>query len=83
VDNEAVRTLALIGKAASPCAPITQLTIGQLGRSVIVKAEGGIYSKGGKVSKKKRITISGTHTCRVGTRDLVNYLAAPAPATRG
>ncbi len=82
VDDEAVRTLALIGKASIARRSITKLTMGQLGRSVIVDAEGGITT-GGKLSKKKWITISGTHTYRVGTGDLINYIAARTRAAHG
>lgn len=74
VDDEAVRTLALIGKGSIALRSITKLTVGQLGRSLIVEAEGGI-SSGRKLSKKKWITISGIHTYRVAAADLSNYIA--------
>ena len=82
VDGEAVRTLALVGKGSIALRSITQLKIGQLGRSIIVDAEGGITT-GGRPSKKKWITISGTHTYRVNVGDLVNNIAARAKAARG
>lgn len=80
VDGEAVRTLAVLGRGSIALASITQLRLGPAGRSLVVDAEGGITT-GGKLGKKKWITISNIHIYRVAPGDLVNYLAARARAS--
>ena len=69
----------MIGKASIALQSITKLSVGQLGRSIIVDAGGGI-APGGTLSKRKSITIAGTHTYRVTAADLCTYIAARARA---
>jgi hypothetical protein len=47
----------------------------------LVDAAGGIET-GGKLSKKKSITINNIHTYRVAPVDLMNYIAARARASQ-